>query len=128
MDLKPENILLDDQRAIKIADFALSQHVDDAGNVDIEKWAINYAAPELIKGVITLGSDIFSAGSIIFELLTGIPSFEARTHNLQDIKQEVPDELDAIIARCLAKDMNKRYKNAKEVLIDLTKMQQKGIL
>ena len=46
-------------------DFALSQYVDDAGNVDIEKWAINYAAPELIKGVITLGSDIFSAGSII---------------------------------------------------------------
>lgn len=125
LDLKPENILLDNQRAVKIADFALSQYIRVPSNIDPEKWAINYAAPELINGIITLGADVYSAGSIVFELLTGIPAFEARTHNPQDIKQEVPDELDTIIARCLAKNMNERYNIAKEVLTDLAKMQQK---
>lgn len=71
LDLKPENILLGDQGSAKIADFALSQRVSNPANIDQEKWAINYAAPELRKGIITVGADVYSAGAILFEWITG---------------------------------------------------------
>jgi serine/threonine protein kinase len=79
-DLKPQNLLLDDQFQLKITDFGLSKLVK---NADTAKMKTNYVgtrgyqAPELLrKQKYGKTCDIFSAGVVLFILLTGYPPFE----------------------------------------------------
>mmetsp|Transcript_35443 Transcript_35443/g.31941 ORF Transcript_35443/g.31941 Transcript_35443/m.31941 type:complete len:202 (+) Transcript_35443:376-981(+) len=72
LDLKPENLLLDQNYVLKIADFDLSQYID-------EKYILgggteSYRAPEVIAGVTedSTKADTYSAGIVLFKLMTGI--------------------------------------------------------
>lgn len=128
LDIKPENILLTDNGLLKLADFALSQDMNNTQAIDTAKWAINYASPELLCGKISPAADIYSAGAIAFELLTGI-SYRKRAYE----KMHTHDSLSlcgfgTIISRCLERDTANRYSSAKEVLSDLcSKVGDKGI-
>ncbi len=77
-DLKPENILLDENRMIKLADFGLSNRMRSGRFLLTPCGSPNYAAPEVISGRPYCGSevDIWSAGIILYALLTGTLPFD----------------------------------------------------
>ena len=77
-DLKPENILLDDHHNLKIADFGLSNKMNDGDFLHTSCGSPNYAAPEVITGNLYAGPevDIWSCGVILYALLCGNLPFD----------------------------------------------------
>jgi len=77
-DLKPENLLLDDQNNIKIVDFGLSNTYTPGQTLKTACGSPCYAAPEMIAGkrYHGLGSDIWSAGIILYAMTCGYLPFE----------------------------------------------------
>jgi len=77
-DLKPENILLDDQHNVKIADFGLSNTMEDGTFLRTSCGSPNYAAPEVISGQLYAGPevDVWSCGVILYALLCGSLPFD----------------------------------------------------
>jgi eukaryotic-like serine/threonine-protein kinase len=78
-DIKPENILLSDEGVVKVADFGLARAVDADGassRAGLMMGTIAYCSPEQInRGRTDQRSDVYSAGVVMFELLTGGPPF-----------------------------------------------------
>ncbi len=126
-DIKPANILLSALGDVKLTDFGISLIESSQGE---EPEAVlgtpRYMSPEQINGkTVDHRSDIYSLGSVFYELLTGNKAFTGST--IQEIIQDVlhsepkpphsvddtlPPELDAIIAKSLAKDPSERYQSA----------------
>lgn len=77
-DLKPENVLLDDGLNVKIADFGLSNQIQDGDFLKTSCGSPNYAAPEVIRGGLYTGPeiDVWSAGVILYVMLCGRLPFE----------------------------------------------------
>ncbi len=101
---------------------------------------VGYMSPEQAQGrvnEIDHRSDIFSFGCILFEAVTGNKAFagkdvldslhkivHAPTPQIRDFDGDLPDELQRIIRRCLAKEPDKRYQSIKEVAIELEELQE----
>jgi serine/threonine protein kinase len=137
-DIKPHNMLLDDDGVIKILDMGLvslqrpqdndddsiTQHNQIIGTVD-------YMSPEQAEDVhhVDQRADIYSLGCSIFRLLVGHPPFPGSSAiqkllshrddpipSLHDSRDDIPDLLDQIFRRMLAKDPNNRYQSMDEVV------------
>lgn len=94
---------------------------------------VNYMSPEQARGLKLDGrSDLFSLGVILYEMLTGRRPFSGETWHhtivsitdsdpqpIADLVEGVPEELQLVIDRALAKDRLNRYQNAREMLLDL---------
>jgi eukaryotic-like serine/threonine-protein kinase len=137
-DLKPANILLDDQGRPHVTDFGLAKRVVDGRDLT-ETGAImgspGYMSPEQASGVpalVTIASDIYGLGAILYALLTGqapveaASAHEAMARLLEDppdppskINSAVPRPLDQICLMCLEKDPDRRYPTAKALAADL---------
>ncbi|MEM7255314.1 MAG: serine/threonine-protein kinase [Pseudomonadota bacterium] len=134
-DVKPRNILLGADLEPKISDFGLAiltepdatmTHIAGAGTP-------LYMSPEqVVENDITPGSDIFSLGSVLYELLTGRTPFAAENLNdvlvnivtkphvsLRTVRTDLPKELTQIVNRALEKDPGKRYQSAFDFAADL---------
>jgi serine/threonine protein kinase len=132
-DIKPANILLEQgaEQKVKITDFGLARAVDDAsmtrtGNVCGTPM---YMAPEQAQGQnLDHRADLFSFGSVLYQMACGRPPFRAPTtvavlrrvsddtpRPLQEILPEIPDWLVAIVAKLHAKQPHDRFQSAKEV-------------
>src|SRR5512144_2088545 len=99
-----------------------------------------YMSPEQAQGrikEIDQRSDIFSFGCILYEAATGRKAFAGKdvldslhqivhgpTPQIKEFKAEVPDELQRIVRRCLAKDPNERFQSIKEVAIELKELRR----
>jgi len=77
-DLKPENLLLDSKNNVKIADFGLSNIMTDGNFLKTSCGSPNYAAPEVISGMLYAGPevDVWSSGVILYVLLCGKLPFD----------------------------------------------------
>ncbi|RKG67565.1 serine/threonine-protein kinase PknK [Corallococcus exercitus] len=130
-DLKPENIFLREGGALSLLDFGLARRMEDgpaeeAGN---RAGTTVYMAPEQCLDAREAGTaaDIYALGVLLFELLTGAPPFHGSADEVREghvsrrpprVSEcaRVPVALDAVVARCLAKEPAERYASADDVL------------
>lgn len=123
-DIKPGNILIDEHRRARVVDFGIARGLADATLTDPGGLGTaNYVSPEQASGLMaTPASDIYSAGIVAFEMLTGEVPFNG-TSPLAVAMQQLHDEppppstlqpslsaaTDAVILRALDKDPTKRW-------------------
>ena len=136
-DIKPANVMLTPTGAVKVMDFGIARALADAGQTMTQTQAVvgtaQYLSPEQARGEnVDTRSDLYSTGCLLFELLTGRPPFigdspvsvayqhvrEAAPKPSQ-FASDVPETLDKIVLRALAKNRDERYSNAQEFLSDL---------
>ena len=96
-DVKPENILIADDGTVKVADFGLARAIETDGNATstgIMMGTVAYCSPEQItRGRTDARSDVYAAGIVLYELLTGTPPFvgdSAVNVAYQHVHSEVP--------------------------------------
>jgi BR serine/threonine kinase len=116
-DLKPENILLDHNDSVKIGDFGFARWMRFA-HADTSCGSPHYAAPEIVRGETYDGckSDIWSAGVVLYTLLSGTLPFDDTSMRalLEKVKQgkfrmpDFPAEIKDLVARMLEVDPAKR--------------------
>jgi serine/threonine protein kinase len=82
-DIKPENILISDEGVVKVADFGLARAIETDGNstsTGIMMGTVAYCSPEQIsRGRTDARSDVYAAGIVLYELLTGTPPYVGET-------------------------------------------------
>ena len=144
-DIKPSNILLDQKHAAvsaslepRLADFGLAQLLHEQTRTDSGGQiigSIHYIPPEVIRGsadAYSPASDIYSLGTVLYELLTGTRAFVGATiaevlekigkgdHQLpSQVNPSVPRDLEAICLRAMAIDPQNRYLTAEHFAQDL---------
>jgi tetratricopeptide (TPR) repeat protein len=131
-DIKPANILLENGVArVKVTDFGLARALDDASVTTTGTIAgtPRYMSPEQARGEpVDYRSDLFSFGSVLYALCTGQPPFrgdsapavlrkvcDEHPEPIRARSPELPEWLEAIVARLMAKDPDRRYQSAAEV-------------
>jgi class 3 adenylate cyclase/ABC-type transport system substrate-binding protein len=134
-DVKPGNILVDEDERAFLADFGLAKHAATVNSLSREgafSGTIDYIAPEQIEGGEVDGrADVYALACVLFESLTGRPPFERETDvavvfaHLKDpaptltaLRPELPEGLDVVLARGMAKDPDDRYRSAGELIAD----------
>ena len=138
-DIKPENLFLPggDIARLKVLDFGIARLTQGGRKLTMTGSVIGtpgYMAPELVRGErdITAAVDVFSLGCVLFQCLTGRPVFEAEeatallakillqdAPHVREVAPHLPDDLDRVVARMLAKDPRKRIASAAEVIAEL---------
>ncbi|HEX3151694.1 MAG TPA: serine/threonine-protein kinase [Gemmataceae bacterium] len=130
-DIKPANILLENGvERVRITDFGLARAADDVSLTQSGMIAgtPNYMSPEQAIGSATTRSDLFSLGSVLYALCVGHPPFRADTplavlrrvcedqvRPIREVNADIPDWLDAIVRKLLAKDPAERFQTADEI-------------
>jgi WD40 repeat protein len=137
-DLKPANILLDEQGQPYVTDFGLAKRVNDDSTLTHANAIVgtpSYMAPEQAPGrrrELTTACDVYALGAILYECLTGRPSFRAETplDTLLLVRDEFPEppralnprvdrDLETVCLKCLEKDPARRYRSAEELAEEL---------
>ena len=140
-DLKPQNIMRDKAGRILVMDFGLARTLEGDGMTQTGALVgtMEYMSPEqALAKELDQRSDIFSAGLIFYELLTGQMPFRAesalaslikrtqeRARPISDHDNTIPQNLTAIVSKCLEREPSARYQSAKELLADLEAWQGK---
>jgi len=157
-DLKPANIMVNEDGTVKILDFGLAKLTEqgsgapsattvtaDAGaEAHTEKGVIlgtiAYMSPEQAQGkAVDTRSDIFSFGSVLYEMLTGQRAFrgETKAMTLASILQKepkpigeivgaVPPEIERVLTRCLRKDPQRRWQSMADLKIALQDLKEES--
>jgi len=135
-DIKPDNIILSTEGVIKILDMGLARslnqeqdNVTKLMNPNAIYGSVDYISPEQsIGGTVDARSDLYSLGATLFALITGTAPFSGTSAqilvshqltevpNLAKFRASVPPQLNAIVAKMMAKQPNKRYRSASEVI------------
>src|SRR5215212_6143120 len=134
-DVKPQNVLLTESGEAKVADFGIARAVaaSTATKTGFVVGTAHYLSPEQALGhPATVRSDLYSLGVVLYEMLTGELPHDAETQvgivmkhvsgrllRPRDMNPDVPEELDAVAARLLARDPEDRYRDADELIEDL---------
>jgi serine/threonine-protein kinase len=136
-DVKPGNVMITPQGTVKVMDFGIARAVSDSAATMTSTAAVigtaQYLSPEQARGEgVDARSDVYSAGCLLYELVTGTPPFTgdspvsvAYQHVREDprtpssINPEIPPELDAILLKAMSKNPANRYQSAADMRADL---------
>ncbi len=133
-DIKPANIMITKDQTVKVMDFGIAKMASSSKTqTDIVLGTPTYMSPEQIAGKKVDGrSDIFSLGTVLFELLAGQPPFTADnlsallftiTHNphpaIHSFRKDLSPMVQEILDRALQKELPQRYRRAGEFAQDL---------
>jgi hypothetical protein len=141
-DLKPANILLDSTRQPYITDFGLAKR--ETGELSLSVagtilGTVKYMSPEQARGdsrLLDRRSDVYSLGTVLFELLSGEVPFAGTTEavfqqlvndeppRVRKLNPRVSRDLESVCLRCLEKDRRKRFQTAQELADDLRRCQR----
>lgn len=135
-DVKPGNVMVThDGTTVKVLDFGLARAVSLTPLTASQaiQGTPHYVAPELVRGQEADGrADLYSLGAVAYEMLVGRPPFtgdsslgiayrhvEEEPVPLRQWNREVPEAVERIVMRCLAKDPERRYQQAQDLRRDL---------
>ena len=140
-DIKPENILISKEGRIKIADFGLARGEIIGSTMTAESsvilGSVSYLSPEQVqRGIADSRSDVYAAGIIAYEMLTGEKPFSADSPiqiaymhvneeipRLRSKRKDIPQTLDDLIASATAKNPDERPRTAGDFLTALQQIQ-----
>lgn len=114
-DVKPHNILLEGERAY-LTDFGLAKALGESGVLSGTSvvGTVEYMSPEQWRGEqVGPATDVYSLGCVLYESLTGVVPYARRAGG---VEPEMPQGLDAVIERAVAKDPAERYATAGELI------------
>ncbi|WP_232662220.1 Stk1 family PASTA domain-containing Ser/Thr kinase [Pseudonocardia sp. TRM90224] len=139
-DVKPENVLISENHEVKVADFGLATAAAQAGasHAGMIMGTVAYLSPEQVAtGNADPRSDVYAAGVLLYELLTGTPPYTGDTaisvayrHVNNDmpapslIAGDVPPELDRFVLRATSRDPAARPADAAAMLAELRQVAQ----
>ena len=133
-DIKPQNIMVLRDGSVKVADFGIACLENSAQTLTQEALgSVHYISPEQARGDRTdARSDIYSAGVVFYEMLTGRLPFEGDSavsvaiQHLssiplppREINPDIPPQLELICLKAMAPDIEKRYQSAEAMISDL---------
>ncbi|MFC4854868.1 Stk1 family PASTA domain-containing Ser/Thr kinase [Actinophytocola glycyrrhizae] len=139
-DVKPANVMITKTGAVKVMDFGIARAIHDGQAAVTQTAAVigtaQYLSPEQARGEqVDARSDVYAAGCVLFELLTGEPPFTgdspvavAYQHVREDPKPpsalnpRVNPALDAIVLKAMSKGAPNRYQSAAEMRTDLVRV------
>ncbi len=144
-DVKPDNIMIGINQTVKLADLGISKTFEEAESEGKPKKVVgtpHYMAPEVALGHrIDHRIDIYSLGATLYHLLTNRTPFSGTTVNdvlkghvknrvvgIREINRAVHPEVEALIARLMAKEPDQRFQTCQEVIDAILDLQQRGIL
>jgi beta-lactam-binding protein with PASTA domain len=140
-DVKPENVLVADDGRVKVADFGLARALQASSSTSssgLLLGTVAYLAPEQVEtGRSDTRSDVYAAGILLVEMLTGAPPYTGETpisvafrHVHEDVPApselvpDVPDDLDALAVRATRRDPRARPADADEFLAALRRVRR----
>ncbi|HLJ46958.1 MAG TPA: serine/threonine-protein kinase [Bryobacteraceae bacterium] len=125
-DLKPANIMIDGRGQVLITDFGLAGIADEIQGAEVRNGTPAYMAPEQLNGTeVSIKSDIYALGLVLYEMFTGKRAYEAETLaelkskraqadpiSISTVVRDIDPAVERVIATCLDRDPRKRPSSA----------------
>ena len=144
-DIKPGNIMISEQGVVKVMDFGIARALDDSAATMTQSQGVvgtaQYLSPEQARGeTVDMRSDLYSAGCVLYEMLTGRPPFTGDSavaiayQHVSEVATPpsavvpgLPKMWDSICAKAMAKDRQNRYATASEFKTDILTYMNGGV-
>ncbi|MGD8535181.1 MAG: protein kinase [Candidatus Aminicenantes bacterium] len=139
-DLKPQNIMVDKEGDVRIMDFGIARSLKKKGltGTGIIIGTPEYMSPEQAEmREVDQRSDVYSLGTILYEMVTGRVPFEGETplsvamkhkseqpSDPRELNAQIPEALSRVILKCMEKKRENRYQGAEELLSELKRIEK----